>query len=171
MSRAAAIADGSTPGTPIGYWFAALVLTGNASGGTLSIDLLFQSALTGFLNSQMYSVERLAVRTNDAADRIVSIQAPNMGGPQNLGFSHEYAVLVSQLTNVASSAIRSESLTFLPWFLGSQRLPAISASVSIVTENTNGTEFKLEAEGYRWSPRSVLIDGGPQRPPTGLYRA
>ncbi len=157
------------PRYPIGYWQAALRLTGNASGGLLGIDLLFQLATAERLNSQMYSVERLTVTSASSVNRIVKIAASNMGGPGNVAFTHQYSVELRAFTNVAGSALLGADLTFIPWFLGSQRQPAQTGSVSLIAENIDGVEFTFEAEGYRWSPRSVLVDGGPQRPPTGLY--
>jgi len=158
------------PRYPIGYWQAALTVTGDATGGVLGIDLTFQGAVPAFLNSQMYSVERLSVDGNEGANQSVRIQAVNMGGPDNQGFLHEYALQMSAMTGGRTS-ITGDQFTFLPWFLGSQRTPGINASLSLVGPNTDTIAYTLEAEGYRWSPRSVLVDGGPQRPPTGLYRA
>jgi len=157
------------PRYPIGYWQAALEVTGDASGGLLGIDLVFQPAEPVFLNSQMYSVERFGIATNDANQRLGRLTAVNMGGPANVGFSHEYSILLDPITIVGGSAARGSEMTFLPWFLGSQRTPGITASVSVVLSNNDTVVFKFEAEGYRWSARSVLVDGGPQRPPTGPY--
>jgi len=160
------------PRYPIGYWQGALSLTGNASGGILGIDLLFQQANgAAFLNSQMFSVERFSIETDDEANRDMQVKAINMGGPANKGFVHAYTVLVDAVAGAGRASVRAESLALCPWFVGSQRTPGVSASISLLVDNANGILFEFEAEGYRWSPRSVLVDGGPQRPPTGLYRA
>lgn len=160
------------PRYPIGYWQAALSLTGDATSGLLGIDLLFQQANGApRLNSQMYSVERFSITASDDVARFARIRAVNMGGPANEGFNHDYAVPLDIITGAGGVAVRTEALTFLPLFLGSQRTAAITAAFSLVTSNSNLIVFHFEAEGYRWSPRSVLVDGGPQRPPTGLYKA
>lgn len=159
------------PRYPIGYWQAALSVIGDATGGNLAIDLLFQPAFPAFLNSQMYSVERFALRSTESSDRVVSISTVNMGGPSNLVFSNEYAVQIRSIANVTTAAAgQDQSQNLVPWFIGSQRQAGTSASLSLITSNLDGITFKLEAEGYRWSARSVLVDGGPQRPPTGPYR-
>jgi len=155
---------------PIGYWQAALSLTGNASGGVLGIDLVFQGAVPAFLNSQIYSVERFAIRSNDVADRDMTVVAVNMGGPANQGFNHEYNVPVLFTTDAGRASMAASAMALVPWFLGSQRTPGITASLSLVADNIDPVIVTFEAEGYRWSPRSVLVDGGPQRPPTGPYR-
>ena len=157
------------PRYPIGYWWASLEATGDATGGRLGIDLLFQPADPPRLNSQLYSVERFAALNDDGNLAIVAIQAINMGGPSNLGFSHKYAVDMPVLTGLTETAARPEAMQMLPWFLGSQRIAGISASLSLGSVNLDTVIFKFEAEGYRWSARSVLVDGGPQRPPTGPY--
>lgn len=156
---------------PIGYWQASLSVTGDATGGGLAIDLVFQGAAPPSLNSQMYSVERISASAASAGDKTAKLTAVNMGGPANQGFTHEYSVTMQAQSAFSRSAIEGNQLTFLPWFLGSQRTPGITASLSILHVNDDTVVFQFEAEGYRWGPRSVLVDGGPQRPPTGLYRA
>lgn len=157
------------PRYPIGYWQGSIELAGDATGGILSLDLVFQSALAARLDSQIYSVERLSFRTSDGVARGIKLTALNMGGPSNLGFAHEYTIATAVQDGVAQSAVLAREMSILPWFLGSQRTAGITASLSIVTDNVNSIAFKLEAEGYRWSSRSILVDGGPQRPPTGPY--
>jgi len=34
----------------------------------------------------------------------------------------------------------------------------------------NTLAYEFEAEGYYWGARSLTANGGPQRPPSGLYR-
>jgi len=160
------------PRYPIGFWQAALTLTGDVSGGALGIDLLFQTANgPARLNSQMYSVERLGIRSSSFANRDVRVGALNMGGPRNEGFNQEYAFRLEAIAGPDDGALLGADLAFLPWFLGSQRTAGITAALSLSADNINGESYTFEAEGYRWSPRSVLVDGGPQRPPTGIYRA
>jgi len=159
------------PRYPIGYWQAALTVTGDASAGSIAVDLVFQDALSARLNSQMYSVERFMARTSDGVTRTAKLSAVNMGGPANEGFLHEYALFLTPYTGFAGASLRGETMPRLPWFLGSQRTPGITASLSFVSDNTDLILFTFEAEGYRWSARSVLVDGGPQRPPTGPYRS
>jgi len=159
------------PRYPIGYWWAGRGITGDATGGVLGIDLIFQIATAAILNSQLYSVERAAVRSNDETSRVVRLSAVNMAGPQNAGFTNEYTVPIVAAVGVGSSAMSAEAMALFPWFLGSARLPSITASFSMVADNVDTVAFIFEAEGYRWSPRSVLADGGPQRPPTGPYRS
>lgn len=159
------------PRYPIGHWQAALAATGDLSGGELAIDLVFQGALTAALNSQMYSVERFAIRIGDETDRTVRIAGINMGGPTNRAFFQSYSILLVGETGSTRSQIRGDQFSMLPWFLGAQRQAGTTASLSCVVPNVNTVVVTFEAEGYRWNPRSVLIDGGPQRPPTGLYKA
>jgi len=159
------------PRYPIGYWQAARSLIGDATGGLAGIDLVFQGALTNALNSQMYSVERISLTISTNSDFIAQVRAVNMAGPANQGFLQAYAVALSAISGSTDAALRTEALAFLPWFLGSQRTAGITASLSMVVDNVNLRIYDFEAEGYRWSARSVLVDGGPQRPPTGLYRA
>lgn len=159
------------PRYPIGYWQAATTTIGDATGGVIGIDLVFQLGTTPRLNSQMYSVERVGITIGDNNDRDIQLRAVNMGGPSNQGFQHVYSVTTASQQGSSISGLRADTLDMIPWFLGSQRLAGITASLSSLIINVDGLTFTLEAEGYRWSTRSVLIDGGPQRPPTGPYRS
>jgi len=116
-------------------------------------------------------VERLAASQNNGANQLISVEAVNMGGPDNEGFVHQYVIPMTGRTGGGRAALSGTGFTFLPWFLGSQRIAGTSASVSFVTANVDTVVTTFEAEGYRWSARSVLVDGGPQRPPTGPYRS
>jgi len=159
------------PRYPIGYWQAVLTVTGDATGGLIGVNLVFQEATTPRLNSQMYSVERLGITRAASTDHVFSVAATNMAGPANEGFIQQYIYRTLGRSGGGSSAIEASQLTNLPWFIGSQRAVGITASLALVGANSDLVDVTFEAEGYRWSPRSVLIDGGPQRPPTGLYRA
>ncbi len=157
------------PRYPIGFWQAALVVTGDVSGGLLAIDLVFQTASPSVLNSQMYSVERIAASQDGGTSRTMTVGAVNMAGPSNTGFIQQYALIMPGRSGGGAAAAEGSQFSMLPWFLGSQRQAGTTASLSLLTENVDAVTVAFEAEGYRWSPRSVLVDGGPQRPPTGLY--
>jgi len=160
------------PRYPIGFWQASLQVTGDGTGGFLAIDLIFQQANGGArVNSQMYSVERFAASGSEATNRVVQLRSSNMGGPAPTSFQQRYALLLEDAGATIGSASRPDSQAICPWFLGSQRLAGITTGISLLTANIDTITFEFEAEGYRWSPRSVLVDGGPQRPPTGLYRS
>lgn len=159
------------PRYPIGYWQGALSLVGNASGGIIGLDLVFQPATSPALNRQLYSVERFSATQNDGTDLDYSVAAINMGGPSNVGFLHQYAVRMIGRGGGGSGSLAGNDFTFLPLFLGSQRSPGTTASFTLVGLNILDVLVTFEAEGYRWDPRSILVDGGPQRPPTGLYKA
>jgi len=158
------------PRYPIAYWQGALAVTGNASGGLLGVDLVFQQANgPARLNSQMYSVERFSIKTSEQVSRTVRVAAINMGGPSNLGFSHSYSIELVTESNFVQANVAANQFGMLPLFLGSQRGAGVTASLSLVGANTDTVVYTFEAEGYRWDARSVLADGGPQRPPTGPY--
>jgi len=160
------------PRYPIGYWQGAGVVQGNLSGGSASVDLLFQQANGGaFRNTQLYSVERIMGHAAENATRTVRLSATNMGGPSNLGFINRYTLRIVDHNGITGAALEGNQFTLLPWFLGSQRTAGVTAAISMAFLNQDGILFTFEAEGYLWSPRSILVDGGPQRPPTGLYRA
>lgn len=157
------------PRFPEGYWFARGTVTGDATGGVMALDLVFTAAAITSLNSRIYSLEQLSLTQGDNTDRTYELRGLNMTGLP-LAFTHNYAIEVRGLPG-GGGALDLRELAGLPLFLGSQNEVGTTQSVSLIIDNVNGLTYRAEGEGYWWGPRSVLIDGGPQRPPTGLYRA
>jgi len=156
---------------PQGTWFGVVTAVGDATGSLLALDLVFGRPTVLTLSSQIYSVESVAIRSSENVTRVARLFAVNMSGPSNLSLQHELSVTLGALALGADNALDAQDLAFLPLFLGSQRTAGTTASFSVILNNVNTISYRFEAEGYWWAARSVLPDGGPQRPPTGLYRA
>lgn len=159
------------PRWPLGYWVGSSTGSGDASGGNITIELVFALASQASLSSIMFSLERVGLASSDAASREFRLSVQNMGqdGQAALLYETALATITGAVTRSPLDARRTASL---PWFLGSQRIQGIQAEVQVDAGNPGvGVDFRFEAQGYYWGARSVLVDGGPQRPPTGLYPA
>lgn len=160
------------PRYPLGTWFARGDVTGDATAGSAVVDLVFTNALAPILNSNMYSVEQLSLFDTENVATTYRMDAINFEGP-TAGFPliHRYALRLVGEDVGTGGVLLGESLAMLPMFLGAQSQQGTTSALSVRRLNTDTIVTTFEAEGYYWSPRSVLVDGGPQRPPTGLYRA
>jgi len=162
----------SDPRYPEGYWMGAVSVLGDGSGGLAVTTLHLQPGSTS-LSSRIFSLEALSHFNNSTTDALAALETVNLGGPTNvlsIGFRRIMALEVTAVP-VFGSAIRPRDLDLLPLFLGSQLVATTTAQVALSTPNVTGITYNLEAEGYWWGSRSVLQQGGPQRPPTGIYRA
>jgi len=160
------------PRYPEGHWFARASVTGDGSGGFATLSLVFAGATLATRNSRIYSLEQMSVSSTETTERVNLFTAANMGTTQ-FAQNNEMAVRSLDLAfnTPVAQAVEIGQLSFLPLFLGSQRFVGTTTSIDMLMTNVNAIVYNFEAQGYWWGPRSVLVDGGPQRPPSGLYRA
>jgi hypothetical protein len=156
------------PRLPEGQWYASARVNADASGGEATCSLRFSRAGEP-LSSKLYTLEALSLFSNDGNTRTIELRMSNMSGPTNEVLEHRYTVVADTTTNPARNAVRAREVTFLPIFLGAQRTTASQCLLSAIQTNTNGVEYFFQAAGYWWGARSVLADGGPQRPPGSIY--
>lgn len=159
------------PRYPQGHWFAKLNLTGDASGGVMQAGLVF-TRVAQARNSRLYSLEQVSLfSNNNGTPRPGRLFTTNMVGPPLFSLEHRQIINTGADAEGASSTVQATDLAFLPLFLGSQNAQGTTSELALTFANADGVVHALEAEGYWWGARSVLADGGPQRPPTGLYPA
>ncbi len=158
------------PRYPLGTWQAVLEATGDASGGSIFIDHMFAVVTSSALGSVIWSVEQIALQSTDATPRNFQLHCINMGGPPGAGLDNQFALITAVDGTGGTSYDMTDNIP-LPMFLGSQTQAGTTALFGIVGTNIDLQIVHFESQGYFWGARSVLVDGGPQRPPTGLYRA
>lgn len=152
---------------PIGVWASQANLIGDASAGSHVIELLFNPA-TAPTDSKLYSAEWITLRTTAAAGtadvEISSINLDDVFGAWNQGY---------QVTLAAPVGLqrRIKPIDQVPskWFLGHQRFAGIATTLSFRTPNVDLITLTVGAQGYIWTPRSLLVEGGLQRPANGMW--
>jgi len=157
----------SNPGMPIGVWAAQANLTGDATGGELVLEFLFNPA-TAPTDSKLYSAEWITLRdAPSASGREVEVNTVNMDdvfGAWNQGF---------QLLLVPSAGLqkRIRPIDQIPskWFLGHQRFAGIATTLSFRKTNVDMETLTVGGQGYIWTPRSLLVEGGLQRPTNAMW--
>lgn len=161
----------AAPALPEGYWLGVVTVVGDASGGALVLTHLF-SLGSPKLNSRIFSLDQYSIFSlNEAANRGVAISTLNMGidGPSAIINRWDLTLDANGASTTSSPDTNAQNV--LPMFLGAMRFPSIQLRLTATMANPGaGVTYQFEAQGYWWGPRAVLVDGGPQRPATGLYR-
>jgi len=156
---------------PIAYWWAASEGTGDATGGQLNQRFIF-NRLGDPRNSRLYSLEYYNVGTvvNNNVDAI--LVASGFQGPGASSLGNVWAM--ETRINIIKTALRAAAIASdyqrVPVFMGGQEIIQLGdQALSLLITNPNGSKYTFDAGGYVWGPRSILANGGPQRPPGGLY--
>ncbi len=158
-------------GFPIGTWVAQAQVTGDATGGIMVAIINFNVATTP-INRNLYSLEQCSTRNSNIVAGERTLRSVNMDEEQTIGA----IALVWTFTGPAASGSSpfvggppSETTVLKRIFLGAQRFDGIAPTLRLEAPNSNGNGLTLAAQGYFWSPRSLLVEGGPQRPPSGMW--
>ncbi len=161
------------PALPEGTWLGSVTVSGDASGGTVTASLDFAEATEARLNSRMFSLEELGLSVNAVgADQDTRVATDNLGRDGPAAFQHRFELLLANLSSTDTAQLLATQLGFLPLWLGAMRVPLVRSRIFSTGVNpTVGSDWRFEAAGYWWGSRSILVDGGPKRPPNGLYRA
>jgi len=159
------------PRYPSGSWHVRVLALGDATGGTITLGAILALAGSPALSSLIFSLEQHALSTTVGTTRFYRLFTDNMSGPSNAALVVDYVEQVVGVGGVARAATAGSTLVREPLFLGSQRFQGITSALRVAIVNDDAIVHLFTAQGYYWTARSVLVDGGPQRPPTGLYRA
>ena len=157
------------PQYPSGMWVAHAIVTGNATGGDMTVQINIIPAAS-FRDSQYYSLEQFMATIDVAASQNGRLLMSNLdlGG----SVSGQLYTLPLLLNSSGGASLRpSDIQSWLPLFLGQQSSFNSATSLSFSLDNDDGQIVMVQAQGYIWGPRSTAVPGGPQRPPTGLYKS
>jgi len=153
-------------GLPIGSWFGRGASTGDASGGdhTIQFDFAFAGQPR---NSQLYSLEQIFWIVSGSGAFVGRLLVSNFD--QGIEGSMQYSL--NAVANEAGNAalIGRDVVGFKGIWLGQQAVKASGMSIGITIDNTDTQIQVAGIRGYVWSQRSTNAEGGPQRPPNGLF--
>jgi len=149
-----------------------VTVSGDGSGGSLTASIVFSEASSPALDSRIYSLEQLSGVDSRNAAVGARISTDNLGLDGQAALINNFRLLLNGVGGPEVSPPDSNFLNFRPLYLGSMRVVGVQSRILWGQGNPGTSEdLRFEAQGYYWGPRSVLVDGGPQRPPTGLYPA
>lgn len=158
------------PSLPIAAWIAQGGLAGDASGGNILFDFIFQST-DGPQISELFNLKQISTDvSSSAANRdwtMVTVGmdalAPNrQASPQSF-----QSFMSAGSPGTASTELQPGSI--LPIWLGAPNRDEGIGGLRFTTNNVNLLLYAITIQGYMWGPRSVLAQGGPRRPVGGLF--
>lgn len=159
------------PTLPIAAYIAQGVQTGDGSGGFLNLQFLFQLAAARDV-SNLYNLEQFAVFSDQGVTigaNLDTVAMDHTGGP-TVAFLQRWNLLLTFAGLGLGVAAPLSDQGALPLWLGRPQT-GVDAGVQFQFVNSPGDNFTAVIQGFIWGPRSVLADGGPQRPPSGYFRS
>lgn len=164
MYRPAPFRGHDHPSLPVGIWWGSVVVLGDASGGLMTVQIMFGDEEDP-ISGDLFSLEELSifasVATTENGELVANGLAPS---PDTAFIDRRWGfTLIPQATRV-NTYLPNRDL--LPIFLGARRGGAASfAALEASIDNQGvGTSFVLTALGYRWEGRSILAPGGVLKP-------
>jgi len=158
------------PSLPTGRWIGKARGTGNATGGSVFLSLLFTRAEEPRM-ANLYNVEQIAFDIEVVGDFDGQLRTLNMDtlSPVRAAPEQRWACpLTSDGAN--NSAVSLTVLAGLPLWLGTPNLNNADSGIRFESPNQDMEDFNVLAQGFVWGPRSVLAPGGPQRPIGAMFR-
>jgi len=151
---------------PIGMWKAGDLGQGDASGGSVQVQLRFNSAGAPF-NGNLFSLEQIIVTTSRDTNEDISIRTVNLG---DFEVQWELRLVTIAVTGLSTSALEPVGAKNVSrQFLGSQRTRATDTVVLAEMVNVDTINLAFTGQGYIWGTRARSVQGGPRYPPDGLY--
>lgn len=153
------------PSLPTTIWTGDVESTGDASGGTNSVNIILSDPLDP--DDAFWSLEQFGVQ-HDSVNAVKYIfQAVNQRNYRPGGTPITSTIMA--LSNAGTTALTGwvgRDLGWLPYFCGQGSLEGSAAQLFLnwSTENTLAAAFRLHCWGYRWGPRAVDTPTGPRRP-------
>jgi len=155
------------PRLPTGVWAAQAALLGDATGGLATITLQFSPVDAARLASEIWNVEQVHMVSTANTTRQWRFRTVNMDTVLGAPLANIHRL--QMVSDGSAGSMDGEVPLPLPLFLGSVRAFNVTSGIDMSTNNIDAVTNTVSAQGYIWGARSVLVDGGPARPASGLY--
>lgn len=149
---------------PTANWFGTVTVTGDASGGTRSAQLIFNRA-TALRQSRYYSIEAITATDADNVAKSVRFQTSNLGDR-----NRQLNLLLEASVGTSAELSALSLLVMRAFFIGNQQQAGTTTAIILTVTNVDTDAFTFSAEGYSWGPEAASAPGGGiLRPTSGLY--
>lgn len=159
------------PALPVGIWWVTGVVVGDASGGTAQVRGTLKEEGDA-VSGNMWNLEQVMAFTSDATPLAIFITAAGLSPSRELpGVDAIYQGILDTTGAGLGNTALGNAMHRLPIWLGAVRGGAdVRATIGFgITNPTASDSLAVSAMGYIWDPRSILVDGGPQRPERSLF--
>lgn len=161
------------PALPSGAYVGHAFVVGDGTGGANTVTFLFQFSGDP-LSSRLYNLEQFWARGS------ATVQSEDSGQiiVQNMGhLTPDRPIPDSRLMNFQyrfganTIALQTDGMLPRPLFLGAPSAANLACGIAFARTNVDGEANGVTIYGYIWQPRSLLAEGGLQRPVGGLWGA
>ena len=165
------------PTLPEAIWWGSAVVVGDASGGTMNARLCFKNEGDP-VSGNIWNLEEFNAFLNDQTLSSMFMKTVGLAPTKGAAFvDRQYALETFSTGSANGQAVLrggrggSEGMLKLPTMLGTVRGVADDIAVLTFGRNNEGaaTSLAVTAFGYQWGPRSMMAEGGPQRPPQSVF--
>ena len=153
-------------GLPDRIWEVSQESTGDASGGSNSIQVNLKAA--GVPPGNLFSLENIAVRHGASGVVVGNISTSGMRtAAPGFDVSQYNINLIDDPTGAISLGLLNEANPRL--FLGRGASAGTAGTVTFTFVNTTVIVLRVVASGYMWTPGAINAVGGVRRPLSGLF--
>ena len=158
------------PSLPIAAWISQAGVAGDASGGQINLDFLFQRDDDAQV-SELFNLEQVSFDNTSTSAVIVLVETMNLDSlSQNRPASPQFwSFTTLGVPATGFSAVKLDNGSQLPLWLGAPNRDEGDVGIRLNFANVDLRLYAVTLQGYMWGPRSVLAEGGPRRPPSGLF--
>jgi len=160
------------PSLPIGLYIAEGGLVGDVSAGDVFMDFIFKFADNPQV-SELFNLEQLAADSDHTAGQEALMSTVNMDrlAPTRDASPQRWRLQLVDVNGLLNpvNALATVSGSLLPLWLGAPSPSEGKSALRIQFPNEDGVAYFAQIQGYIWGPRSVLAQGGPQRPVSALF--
>lgn len=145
------------PALPIGAWQSTGTILGDPGGGSRVVNTNFRPGVVATTPLALwFSIESIHVFDNSGAN--------NVGQVQSAGFEVNRSQSIQLLKNGGSDDAVLNMERWRRMFLGRGGPVGAIPQVQVAIINTDNELLTVTLEGYMWTGRSILADGGFQLP-------
>lgn len=157
---------------PAGIWWMSSTLVGDASGGFIGVRAEFH-AEGAPLSGDFFSLEQISALLTINSDTNMFLRTVGMAPqPRLAAFDRIWHLQMEALdASLGNSSLGAATFQMLPLFLGTNRGTVDDIGVlEVGVANPSATDsLSVSMMGYRWTSRSIMATGGPQRPMRSIF--
>lgn len=158
------------PQFPVAVWNAEASILGDASGGSRTVAVEFKAANAPGV-PRLFNLEQIDAFDNLTATSTVDVLYAGWDhatGDFDLGLGAFGRGAAMQVSPIAGASLVLSDI-HLPILLGIPTAAANQVNLQFRMANSDGDTLRVRFQGYVWDARSFQVEGGPQRPATGLW--
>jgi len=157
------------PGLPVGMWYSQNSVTGDASGGDMTVIFVFKGEAEP-VSGRFYSLEQFECQHSEATTKGGGVQLTNFETLGPVGLVNRQWRFTVENNNNGVACLNNLIHVPLPLFMGSAApVASLAAQLEVNLNNVDLTSFVVTVQGYIWEPRSIQAEGGLRRPVDSLY--